>query len=34
LDVPISRIDAGRKVRAVLGVEPLGDDGYAISIPA
>ena len=34
LDGHIRRIGAGRKVQAVLCVEPLGDDGYAISIPA
>lgn len=32
LDVHIRRTDTGRKVQAVLDVEPLGDDGYAIAV--
>ena len=32
LDVHIWRTDTGRKVQAVLDVEPLGDDGYAIAV--
>ncbi|MCK6105462.1 ATPase, T2SS/T4P/T4SS family [Brevundimonas sp. EYE_349] len=32
--VHIRRTTAGRQVQAVLGVEPLGDDGYAISVLA
>ena len=34
LDVQIWRTATGWKVQAVLCVEPLGDDGYTISIPA
>lgn len=32
--VHIRRTASGRQVQAVLGVEPLGDDGYAISVLA
>ena len=32
--VHIRRTASGRQVQAVLGVEPLGDDGYAISLLA
>ena len=34
LDAHIWRALTGRKVQAVVGVEPLGDDGYAISVLA
>lgn len=33
-NVHIRRTASGRQVQAVLGVEPLGDDGYAISVLA
>ena len=32
--VHVRRTTAGRQVEAVLGVEPLGDEGYAISVLA